>query len=196
MAIRQPRQTRIKPPTRPKWQSKYHGVRMTPEEYLALPEDKPYLEYVDGVVLQKPMPTNEHAKLALEVGTFLRLWTREHGGSAGVEARSRLGDLPNFRLPDVSFWAPGVPSTGDAMPTLAVEIRSKDQTLAELRRKCEFLRSAGVEACWLIDPFSRKAELYEGAREGAPIDVLNAECLPGFGLPLAELFAVIDDSGE
>ena len=67
MAIRQP-QHRIKPPTRPKWQSKYHGVRMTPEEYLALPEEKPYLEYIDGMVVQKPMPTNEHAKLALEVG--------------------------------------------------------------------------------------------------------------------------------
>jgi hypothetical protein len=25
---------------------------------------------------------------------------------------------------------------------------------------------------------------------------LNAACLPGFALPLVELFAVIDDSGE
>jgi len=65
-----------------------------------------------------------------------------------------------------------------------------------LRRKCEFLRSTGVEACWLIDPFSRKAELYEGAHKGAPIEELNAACLPGFALPLVELFAVIEDSGE
>ena len=39
MAIRQPSAPRAKPPTRPRWQSKYHGVRMTPEEYLALPDD-------------------------------------------------------------------------------------------------------------------------------------------------------------
>ena len=192
MAIRQPQQARIKPPTRPKWQSKYHGVRMTPEQYLALPEEKPYLEYIDGMVVQKPMPTNEHAKLALEVGVFLRLWAREHGGSAGVEARSRLGDLPNFRLPDVSFWAKGVPSKGDSPPTLAVEIRSKDQTMAELRRKCQFLRATGVEACWLIDPIARKAELFEGRRNGVASDALKAECLPGFELRLTELLSVLD----
>lgn len=192
MAIRQPPQSRIKPPTRPKWQSKYHGVRMTPEEYLALPEEKPYLEYVDGVVLQKPMPTTEHAKLALEVGTFLRLWTREHGGSAGVEARSRLGDLPSYRLPDVSLWAPGVPSSGEAIPSLAVEIRSKDQTMNELREKCRVFRRSGVEACWLIDPVARTAEVFEGDRDGMVVDVLKAECIPGFELGLVELFAVVE----
>ena len=192
MAIRQPSAKQPKAPTRPKWQSRYHGVRMTPEQYLSLPEEKPYLEYIDGLVVQKPMPTNEHAKLALEVGTYLRLWTREHGGSAGVEARSRLGDLPNFRLPDVSFWAPGVASGGDARPTLAVEIRSKDQSVAELRRKCEFLRESGVEACWLIDPFARTAELYEGRKKGVRIDPLQAECIPGFSLLLEELLAVLN----
>jgi Uma2 family endonuclease len=196
MAIRQPRQTRIKPPTRPKWQSKYHGVRMTPEEYLALPEDKPYLEYVDGVVLQKPMPNEDHGELAAELILHLKLWMKTHKGRLGPEVRARLGELPNFRLPDISYWKPGIPRGNESPPTLAVEIRSKDQTLAELRRKCEFLRSTGVEACWLIDPFSRKAEQYEGARKGAPIEVLNAACLPGFALPLVELFAVIEDSGE
>ena len=60
MAIRQPesrprQRPKISIPRRPAWQSRYHGVRMSPEQYLALPEVKPYLEYVDGVVLQKPM---------------------------------------------------------------------------------------------------------------------------------------------
>lgn len=41
---------------------------MTPEQYLALPEEKPYLEYIDGMVLQKPMPNEQHARVALEVG--------------------------------------------------------------------------------------------------------------------------------
>jgi Uma2 family endonuclease len=74
MAVRQPSPPRSKPPTRPKWQSKYHGVRMTPEQYLALPEDKPYLEYVDGVVLQKPMPNKDHAELAAEIIYRIKMW--------------------------------------------------------------------------------------------------------------------------
>ncbi len=121
VAIRQPSPPPLKPPTRPKWQSKYHGVRMTPEQYLALPDEKPYLEYIDGMVVQKPMPNEHHAPIALEVGYHIRLWLRGKKGRAGVEARAKLGDLPNYRLPDVSFWKAGVPAGDEAPPTLAVE---------------------------------------------------------------------------
>ena len=192
MAIRRPQPSRNKPPTRPKWQSKYHGVRMTPEQYLMLPEEKPYLEYIDGVVLQKPMPNEQHGELAFELSIHLGAWMKVHKGRAGVEVRARLGELPNFRLPDISYWKPGIARGNEAPPTLAVEVRSKDQTLAELRRKCDFLRSTGVEACWLIDPVARSAELFEGRRNGVAVEVLRAECLPGFELPLAQLFEVLD----
>jgi Uma2 family endonuclease len=169
---------------------------MTPEEYLALPEEKPYLEYVDGMVMQKPMPSKIHSILALRIGYFLQLWAGPKG-LVGVEARARLGDLPNYRLPDVSYWKPGPPSHEDAPPTLAVEVRSKDQTIEELRRKCEFFRSTGVEACWLIDPIGRTAELFEGRRTaGTRVTALRAECVPGFELSLAELFSVLEDLAE
>lgn len=169
-------------------------MRMTPEQYLALPEEKPYLEYVDGVVLQKPMPQEEHAELIFRLSIRLGSWMEAHGGRAGPEARARLGDLPNYRLPDLSYWKPGIPRGNEAPPTLAVEVRSKDQTLAELQRKCEFLRASGVEACWLIDPSTRTAQVFEGrARKGRAADVLRAECLPGFELSLGDLFAVLDD---
>lgn len=167
---------------------------MTPEQYLALPEEKPYLEYIDGMVVQKPMPNEQRAQIALEVGYHIRLWLRGKKGRAGVEARAKLGDLPNYRLPDVSFWKAGVPAGDEAPPTLAVEILSPNQSVAELRRKCEFLRSTGVETCWLIDPDQRTAELFEGrTKKGRPVDALTADCLPGFNLPLAELFAVLDE---
>lgn len=193
MAIRQPSPPNVKPPTRPKWQSRYHGVRMTPEQYLQLPEEKPYLEYVDGMVVQKPMPNEEYAQIALEVGYHIRLWLRGKKGRAGVEARAKLGDLPDYRLPGVSFWKAGVPAGNQAPPTLAVEILSPDQSLAELRRKCEFLRSTGVETCWLIDPERRTAELFEGRNQkGRPVDTLTAACLPGFTLSLGELFSILD----
>ena len=192
MAIRQPKH-RPAPPKRPSWQSRYHGVRMTPEEYLALPEEKPYLEYVDGMVLQKPMPTEEHAELALELGVHLKNWARGRKGRVGVEARMRQGDLPNYRLPDVSYWDAAVPRGAEAPPTLAVEIRSPDQTLAELRAKCRSLRAAGVAVCWLIDPASRIALAFDEAHDGDAVSVLESTVLPGFSLALTDLFGFLDE---
>ena len=166
---------------------------MTPEQYLALPEEKPYLEYVDGMALQKPMPQEEHGELIFRLSLRLGAWMETHGGRAGAEVRAKLGELPNYRLPDLSYWKPGIPRGEEAPPTLAVEVRSKDQAVAELRRKCEFLRSSGVEACWLIDPVSGSAEVFEGrAKSGRRVETLTAQCLPGFELALSDLFAILD----
>src|SRR5215211_2386476 len=43
--------------------SPYVGQRMTLEEFLALPEEKPALEYIDGVVRQKVAPKPVHASI-------------------------------------------------------------------------------------------------------------------------------------
>lgn len=193
MAVRQP-QGRTDSPRRPSWQSRYHGVRMTPEQFLALPEQKPYLEYVHGMVLQKPMVNSVHAKLAARLAMKLGIHAEKSGGHVGVEARTAVGPLPNYRLPDVTFWAAGRPSGDDSLPTLAVEVRSPSQTMAELREKCRYFRANGIDCCWLIDPDARVAELFEGERDGVPTTgPLTARSLPGFALPLDELFTVIDD---
>jgi Uma2 family endonuclease len=168
---------------------------MSPEQYLALPEDKPYLEYVDGVVLQKPMANLNHGQLAMELGFRIRTWMGDRPGhSIGAEVRAKLGDLPNYRLPDVSYWAPGRAAEDDSLPTLAIEIRSPSQTLGELREKCRFFRRNGVDACWIVDPESRTAELFELNRDGEVVPTegtLSSTYLPGFALKLTELYAVL-----
>ena len=190
MAIRPPRAR--KNPPQPS--SRYHGRRMSEAEYLALPEEKPYLEYVDGLVLQKPMPNDDHAALIAELALILGLYRRGHGGRVRVEMRTRF---PNgsFRIPDASYWAPGQPSGDDSIPTLAVEVRSPGQTMDELRAKCRFYRRNGVGVCWLIDPESRTAESFEGEADGLASGIeeeLRSVLLPGFTLVLKDLFAVLD----
>src|SRR4051794_15479513 len=76
--------------------SPWDGQRMTLEEFLALPEQKPALEYIDGVVRQKvaakPVHASIQAFLIETMGPFVR--------------RHRLGVL----LPGARFvtptWAP------------------------------------------------------------------------------------------
>lgn len=168
---------------------------MQEAEFLALPEEKPYLEYVDGVVLQKTTPNEDHAILVGELIIEIGLYVRRNGGKVGPENRVRMPDGSGFRLPDSSFWGPGRPRANGAPPSLAIEVRSPDQTMAELRRKCRSFRENGVDACWLMDPVGRTVEVSEGDLDAHPLPADGAlECavMPGFSLALTALFAVLD----
>jgi Uma2 family endonuclease len=111
-------------------------------------------------------------------------------------------------MPDVSFiaWARcpqrrrPVGNVWAVIPNLAVEILSAGNTLGELRRKRDDYFLAGVELVWEIDPRTRTIAVFTQAAEP---DVTLAEgatltggtVLPGFLLPLTELFAELDRTG-
>ncbi len=168
---------------------------MTPEEFLALPEEKPYLEYVDGVVIQKPMPTDEHSDLQMYISYELETHVRKHGGRVRPEARAALGDAPNYRLPDISYWSPEADRSNDSVPTLAVEIRSRSQTLAELQSKCRQFLAAGAKECWIFDLVSKSVLVLVADSELTRVpdtgEVTTAH-IPGFAVSLAALFAAAE----
>ncbi|MEP6871334.1 MAG: Uma2 family endonuclease [Anaerolineaceae bacterium] len=171
----------------------YHGMRMTEDEYLFLPEDKPYLEYIDGWVLQKPMGDEEHGALGGEFIIRLGAYRARFGGRLGPEMRARFPEA-NYRLPDVSYYTKGMRFGAQLPPTLAVEIRSPGQTHNELRAKCRFFGANGVDECWLVDPRMRTVELFssEGEFILGTDQTLDSIALPGFELALGEHFAVLD----
>ena len=174
-----------------------HGL--TAEEYLALPEEKPYLEYVRGEVMPKMAPDRNHAGLAGELSYRLGQYRHEHGGFFGPEGRVGFLEPADMRflLPDVAYWAPGR-DVGERIltpPTLAIEIRSTDQAIAGLREKCRYYRQHGVDVCWLVDPMTRTVEVFEDETDGRsarPGELIESRHLPGFRLSVSELFTVID----
>lgn len=92
-----------------------HGLGI--EEYLALPEEKPYLEYIRGEAVPKMAPDWLHFNLAKRILVALAAYESAHGGSSGVEGRVYFEDsrdprylLPTSRttLPDARS-GPGVP---------------------------------------------------------------------------------------
>jgi Uma2 family endonuclease len=177
--------------------SKYHGKHMSLEEYEALPEEKPYLEYWDGVVLQKAVPTRRHQKLEFHLTRMLVDYAAEAGGDSWAEGHVWF-EGRGWRLPDVSYWGPEK-DQGDERrslpPTLAIEIRSPEQSMSELREKCRQMLANGVDVCWLIDPYERRAETFDGDRDGAVVPddgSLSSPHLPRFELPLSELWSAMD----
>lgn len=175
--------------------------QLTEAEYLALPEEPPYREYVYGEARAKAMPNIDHGELIQRVAEAIGPYRREHGGRLGPEVRSRFDTErgPEYRLPDYSYWAPGKPRGDQRMmlpPTLAVEVRSPDESMGEQREKCRYFRRHGVDVAWLIDPVSRTAEVFEDDADGEPVPAggaLVSRHLPGFSLAVDELFSVLDE---
>lgn len=167
------------------------------EELLKLPENAGrLLELIDGEIVEK-MPTEEHGSIALNIGAELRAYLRTiRRGIAGTEVRYQTGkDERNSRLPDISISIANRPLVKDGavigMPDLAVEIKSPDDSLKEMREKAEYYLANGTQIVWLVYPHQRCVEVYT-------LDTIELLCaddlltggdlLPDFSLSVAEIF--------
>jgi Uma2 family endonuclease len=189
MAIRQP-----KPGPIAEHPSRFQGVRRSAQQFLALPEEKPYLEYIDGRVEQKPMVNAAHRRVVRRLDALFDEYIETLGGDAGPEGRVALRESGDYLLPDTAYWAPGTPSGDDSLPTLAVEVRSPGQSLQSLRSKALAYLRNGVHECWLIDPEKRTVQVFTpgATRTLKAGDSLASTAMPAFELDLASLFALLD----
>jgi Uma2 family endonuclease len=181
--------------------SPYVGQRMTLEEFLALPEQKPALEYIDGVVRQKVAAKPVHASIQSSLIEMLAPFAR----------RRRLGVvLPEARfvaaawapVPDIVFYrrerlrVRRAPEDFSEPPDLAIEIMSPGQTLTSQIQKCLNFISRGTNIALLIHP-EEEAVFVFGAEQ--PLTVLQGDdridlddLLPGFELTVRQLFEAVD----
>lgn len=173
---------------------------MSLEEFRAIPEQKPYLEYWNGEIVQKTSPQRNHGVLQTEMTIRLDSFAKSRGGRAITEASVLFEGRGEVRelIPDVAYWEPRKPVGGPVMdpPTLAVEIRSAGQSLPFLRNKCRYYVANGVDVAWLVDPQTRTVEVFEEGRDGVVLindSHLESAALPGLNIELGELFAVLDD---
>ncbi len=87
-------------------------------------------------------------------------------------------------------------------PDLVVEILSKGTRRLDERIKLDAYERCGVQEYWMFDPFRRGVQAWERSDDGlrsqpflsaAAGDVLTTPLLPGFELPLSELFEASED---
>ena len=166
-------------------------------------------ELVDGVLVEKAMGLRE-SLLACAIIELLRLFVRPRnlGIVAGEGGMLQLSS-GLVRIPDVSFisWAriPGgkVPKepVPKLAPDLAVEVLSESNTPAEMKRKRREYFKAGVALLWIVDPKARTVTVYTSFRNASVLTekqtLDGGDVLPGFKLPLHELFGELDQqAGE
>jgi Uma2 family endonuclease len=158
-------------------------------------------ELIDGTLVEKVMATYE-SMLAFALAYFVQRYLDANNLGALAVGDGLLKILPGqVRAPDVSFirWerlpddASSKPAIYPIAPDLAVEILSQGNTAREMKRKLREYFQAGVRLVWYVEPKTRTARAYTAVREWTEIgphgSLSGGEVLPGFELPLVQLFA-------
>lgn len=181
----------------------------TEKDVLAIHDHEGRLyELVDEVLVEKAMGLRE-SLLAIALAAILRNFVRPRnlGLITGADGMMRL--FPGLvRIPDVAFlsWdrfpnrrVPTEPIP-DVAPDLAVEVLSAGNTAREMARKRQEYFAAGVQVVWQVDPNTRTVEVFTAPDQSTVLHeaqtLEGGAVLPGFTLPLQELFSELDLQGE
>lgn len=177
---------------------------LTLDEFLRRPEEKPALEYVDGVVSRKMSPKGPHGGLQAEFAFLFKSYLRLNPVAAVyTELRTNWSDRASL-VPDVSVYRiERIPTTPDGevaddfwvAPDIAIEIASPGQSAPDLDARINLLLQNGVRVVLMVEPRLRRIRV---ARPGQPTvtfiregAITFEEMLPGFTLDVGELFAAL-----
>lgn len=160
-------------------------------------------EVVDGQRVELPPMGVFEADLASQILLPLGMYAKTKGlGRAVCEVLFLLSAAVGLqRRPDVAFvsyqrWprnrrVPGA-EAWDVVPDLAVEVVSRSNSALEILAKIREYFQGGCLRIWLVYPLEEQVYVYESPTQVRILSRQDAlegdDFLPGFRLPLAELF--------
>jgi Uma2 family endonuclease len=162
-------------------------------------EDKRY-ELDEGELIEMTRPAYQHNQAPQNLLVELVLYFRKNRIGQALVSENLYALSPTIRLaPDVAVIL------GDRraelqkakvihiIPDIAAEVLSPSETPARIHRKLAHYFNAGVKEVWLINPEDRTVEIWTGPILPEPAltgtDSITSALLPGFNLPLADLFS-------
>lgn len=179
---------------------------VTTEELLALPENGVERDLIRGQVREKEMTRRNRrhsrtlALLTEKLVSWLKMQDPPRGEILSGDAAFRLARDPDTTVGiDLAYvsaeLAAAMPDNVfliEGPPVLAVEILSPSDKHEEVVEKIEVYLESGVALVWVVDPDLRTITVHKPGQEPELFNV-NQELsgdpqLPGFRLPLAELF--------
>lgn len=176
----------------------------TEAQLLALPDVGHKIELIDGRLTMAPAGF-EHGNIGLFIGARIELYARQH--KLGLAFDSSTGfwmKSGNLRSPDASFVSAARLKGLKRLPTgffqgspdLAVEIISPSDRAGDMHERLMDYFETDTRLAWIINPSERSALVYHGPTPDKVLTLsqsLDGEnILPGFSLPLADLFAMPD----
>lgn len=133
---------------------------LTLAEFLKSPETLPASEYINGQIIQKPMPQGKHSKLQKELLFKLEsVFKIQRVAEAFPELRCTFGE--RSIVPDITvFLSNRVPRDPNGeianvfpiTPDWTIEILSPDQNQTKVTNNILHCLDHGTQMGWLLDP--------------------------------------------
>ncbi|MEB3231083.1 MAG: Uma2 family endonuclease [Leptolyngbyaceae bacterium] len=136
---------------------------LTLEAFLALPETKPASEYINGQIIQRPMPKTRHSRLQSKLTEMINgVAEADQLAYAFPELRCTFGgrsiipDIAIFLWQNIAFDADGEPLDDIVVPPdWVIEILSPDQSANRVTGNILHCIKHGCQMGWLLDPGDR-----------------------------------------
>lgn len=174
---------------------------VTADELLQMGGDAPY-ELWEGVLKEVSPSSSKSSVTGMRIGSAILNFADAHDsgyvtGEGGGYILSQ--HPPTVVVSDVGFYRKdrypgGMPDQGfyPLPPDLAAEVISPTDRKADITRKQELYRRAGVPLVWWVDPEAKTVTVYRPGQKPEIVDVTGSldggDVLPGFALKLKSIF--------
>ena len=141
---------------------------LTLDDFLQLPDTKPASEYIDGQIIQKPMPQGKHSVIRGELVPAINQAVKSQRiARAFLELRCTFGGRST--VPDVSVFVwdriprdenGEVANVFHLAPDWTIEILSPDQSQTKVTKNILHCLKYETQMGWLIDPDEQSVFVY------------------------------------
>lgn len=160
------------------------STSLTLQEFLQQPETKPASEYINGEILQKPMPKGRHSRLQGKLcATINQIAEDAKIAYAFPELRCSFGgrsivpDVAVFQWERIPFTAQGnVPDNFDLAPDWTIEILSPEQRPNKVLGNILHCLKHGSRLGWFVDPDDLSILVFVPQQQ--PVLCLDEQALP------------------
>lgn len=166
---------------------------LTLPEFLALPEEKPSREYINGKISIKPMPKGKHSTLQTELSLVINGALKRNKIAwaftelrCSFENRSIVPDIAVFTWDSILCDPDGEISDNFYRPPhWMIEILSPEQSQTKMVKNILFCLNHGTEMGWLIHPKEQSIFVYQPRRSPEVFDEKEPKLLlPSFAQTL------------
>ncbi len=174
---------------------------LTLAEFLHLPETKPATEYIEGEIIQKPMPQGEHSTIQAELIIAITAVFKPPKIARAFpelrcifDGRSIVPDIAVFtwdRIPRTENGS--VANVFNNSPDWMIEILSPEQRVTKVTKKILHALKHETQMGWLIDPQEKTIFVYHSQHQIEVFDEPEQQIpVPSFAselrLTVAEIF--------